>query len=176
MTARTFRISDHLAARRLFYPSPIISAPSVLVIDIPVEYRGAGLALGRYYAIIVETEHERTELDRFLDVPRRRLIAPTLLDRRPSAISCDNVLMSRYDPPEVGWPWLLVCRWPDSYADAARGLAGFDMARGSYTTEMFEDPTAVDAHSAALLCQLGSHSGLSLRLITGDSLSSPGNA
>lgn len=176
MTARTHRISDHLAGRRMFYPSPIISAPSVLVIDVPAEYRGAGLGLGRYYAIIVETEHERIELERFLDMPRDELIAPSLLDRRPSAMACDNVLLSRYEPPEVGWPWLLICRWPDSYADAARGLADCDMARDCYTTEMFFDPQELDAHSAALLEQLGSHSELSLRLITADSLPSPGHA
>ena len=112
--ARMYRLSDDLAKRRLLYPSPLISAPSVLVIDLPVSNRGAGLPLGRYYPIILETDDECAEIERFLNAPRRAAVRSDILDLRPSQLRSDNVLISRYDPPVAGWPWLSVCRWPDS--------------------------------------------------------------
>jgi hypothetical protein len=63
MTHTTYRLSDDLARRRLLYPSSIISAPSVLLIDLTPSMRGAGLGLGRYYAMIIETDAEHAEIE-----------------------------------------------------------------------------------------------------------------
>lgn len=160
----------------MLYASTMIAAPSVMLIDMPVRHRGEGLALGRYYAIILETDEEYAELDRFLDEPRPAAVAPDLLDRRPSAMVADNVLISRYEPPEEGWPWVLVCRWPEPYSRLARDTPGCAMARGCYTMEVFEHPDDVEDHSIALLEQLGAHRELSIRMLTPASLSRPGTA
>jgi len=171
-----YRLSQTLARERMLYASPLIAAPSVMLIDMPIRNRGEGLALGRYYPIILETDEERAELDRFFDEPRSAAVAPDLFDRRPSAIVADNVLISRYEPPEEGWPWVLVCRWPEPYSRAARGSPGCDMARGCYTMEVFEHPDDVEEHSIALLEQLGAHGELSIRMLTPQSLSQSGTA
>jgi hypothetical protein len=78
------RLSDDLAARRHLYSTPLITAPALLVIDIPPPYAGAGLALARYYPVIVETGEELVEFEAFLDEDRPGLRPPDLLDRRPS--------------------------------------------------------------------------------------------
>lgn len=171
-----YRLSRSLAGRRILYPSTTIAAPSVLVIDIPPGLRGEGLALARYYAIILETDIELRELEDFLDAPRDAPVPPDLLDHRPSALRADSVLISRYDPPEEGWPWLMVCRWPESYASIAREVPGCAMARGCYTTELFERPEHLDAHSLALLESLGANHELSIRLIAAEALPPAGNA
>jgi hypothetical protein len=171
-----YRLSRHLAARRLLYRSSTIAAPSALVIDIPPALRGDGLALGRYYAIILETESEWRELEDFLDTPRDVPVPPDLLDHRPSALRSDNVFISRYEPPEEGWPWLLVCRWPECYAAVAREMSDGSMARGCYTTELFGTSEELDAHSLVLLQSLGKSHELSIRLIAGNALPPAGNA
>jgi len=43
------RLSDDLAARRRLYAMPLVTAPAVMVIDIPPHLAGQGLALDRYY-------------------------------------------------------------------------------------------------------------------------------
>ncbi len=171
-----YRLSQTLARERMLYASPMIAAPSVMLIDMPVRNRGERLALGRYYAIILETDQERAELDRFLDEPRSTAVAPDLLDRRPSAMFSDNVLISRYEPPEEGWPWVLVCRWPEPYSRVARDTPGCDMARGCYTMEVFEHSEDLEEHSIALLEQLGTQGRLSIRMLTPQSLSRSGTA
>lgn len=170
------RLSQTLARDRMLYVSPMIAAPSVMLIDMPVKNRGRGLALGRYYVIVLETEEECAELDRFLNEPQSMAVAPDLLDRRPSALVSNNVLISRYEPPAEGWPWVLVCRWPELYARAAKGMPGCDMARDCYTMEVFEHPADLEEHSIALLQQLGTQGELSIRMLTPQSLSQPGSA
>ncbi len=171
-----YRLSQTLARERMLYASPMIAAPSVMLIDMPIRNRGVGLALGRYYAIILETDEERAELDRFLNEPRSAVVAPDLLDRRPSAMVSDNVLISRYEPPAEGWPWVLVCRWPEPYSRVAKDTSGCDMARGCYTMEAFEHAADVEEHSIAILEQLGMHGELSIRMLTPQSLSRSGTA
>lgn len=168
-------LSDHLARRRLFYPSPIPVAPSLLVIDVPAGSRGGSLCLGRYYPIIIETEAERDELEAFLDAPRAVLTAPDLLDHRRSSLRAENILISRYEPPEFGWPWMSVCRWPDRFVASAR-LEGMEMARGCYTLEAFEDEHALNDHQAELVGSLAQRHELSLRMISPDLIHAPGHA
>lgn len=171
-----YSLSQTLARDRMLYASPMIAAPSVMLIDMPLRNRGAGLALGRYYAIVLETDQERVELDHFLDRPREAPVAPDILDRRPSAMFSDNVLISRYEPPAHGWPWLLVCRWPEDYSTAARQVSGCDMARGCYTMEVFRHGSELEAHSLLLIEQLATHSEIAIRLLTPSSLAQCGSA
>lgn len=171
-----YSLSQTLARERMLYASPMIAAPSVLLIDMPIQNRGEGLALGRYYAIILETDEERAELDRFLDEPRWAAVPPDIFDRRPSAMVSDNVLISRYEPPEQGWPWVLVCRWPEPYSSVAQNTPGCDMARGCYTMEVFGRSDDLEEHSRALLQQLGMHGEISIRMLTPHSLSLSGTA
>lgn len=161
-----YRLSQTLARDRMLYPAPMITAPSVLLIDMPVRNRGEGLALGRYYTIVLETNEERGELDRFLDEPRPAVVAPDLLDTRPSSVISDHVIISRYEPPADGWPWVLVCRWPEPYGRIASKSPGCDMARGCYTMEVFEHLDDLEEYSAALLEQLGMRGELKIRMLT----------
>lgn len=168
-------LADGPARKRVLYPSPLITAPSVLVIDVPAAHRGRGLSLDRYYVIIIENDAERSELERFLTTPRSIMVPPDLLDHRPSNHWSGTVVISRYEPPAPDWPWLLVARWPDSFSQSA-GDGGISMARGCYTMELFEDPEALQAHSTALLENLASHYPISVRLLSGDAIAVEGTA
>ena len=176
MSLATYRLSDDLARRRMLYPSTIISAPSVLLVDVPVPLRGDGLGLGRYYAMIMETSHEQAEAERLLNLPRPGPVAPDFFDHRPSALVSDNVLISRYEPPTTGWPWLIVCRWPDSYVSLVQDIPGCSMARGRYTTEMFTTADDAEAHSVLLLEQLAGNGELAVRMISAETPAPAGTA
>ena len=170
-----YRLSEDLARRRILYPSHLISAPSVLVIDIPPSARGVGLALGRYYAIVLETDAERAELERYLHETREGPVPPDLLDHRPSALVSDHVLISSYDPPAEGWPWLLVCRWP---ASLTAGIVEpkVSMARGCYSMELFHSREAMEEGSVLLIQTLSAEHEISVRLLAADQMSAPGTA
>lgn len=174
-SAEMYRLSENLARRRVLYPSPLISAPSVLVIDIPPSARGAGLALGRYYAIVLETDAERAELEDFLCEPRRGPVPPDLLDHRLSALVSEHLLISSYDPPAKGWPWLMVCRWPESLT-AGVVAARTSMARGCYSMELFNSKEAMEESSVRLIQTLGAEHELAVRLLAADQMSAPGHA
>ena len=169
------RLSETVARRRILYPSTLIAAPSVLVIDVPPASRGGGLALNRFYAIIIETENERLELEAYLNTARSEFLSPDLLDHRPSNLRSESILISRYDPPAPGWPWLSVAFWPEASASAAREH-GIAMARGCYTMEMFQTAADVDAHCATLIESLGTHRPLSVRLLSTDRIAMEGRA
>ena len=170
-----YRLSDDLARKRLLYPSPLISAPSVLVIDLPRRNRGTGLPLGRYYPIILETDDERIEIERFLAAPRPEAVLPDIFDLRPSQLRSDNVLISRYDPPVSGWPWLSVCRWPDRFT-TAKALSGITMARGCYTMELFSSEAGLDASQVEIVANLSDRHEIELRLLTAGTMPVAGRA
>ena len=174
-SAQMYRLSENLARRRLLYPSPLISAPSVLVIDIPPSARGADLALGRYYAIVLETDTERAELERFLCEPRRGPVPPDILDHRLSALVSDHLLISSYDPPAKGWPWLMVCRWPESLT-AGVAAAETSMARGCYTMELFDSREAMEESSLQVIQTLGAEHEIAVRLLAADRMPATGHA
>lgn len=100
------RLIDCLARERRFYPAPTLAAPGVMVIDVPPASRGPGLALGRYYPIVVETLAEREELEAYLHAERTADVVPDLFDMRGSALQSELVLVWRYEPPEPSWPWI----------------------------------------------------------------------
>lgn len=168
-------LADDLARTRILYPSPLITAPSVLVIDVPPVWRGRGLLLDRYYALIIETDAEREEVEQFLTVPRSAPAHPDLLDHRPSNLWSETILISRYEPPAEGWPWLSIARWPDEFMAAAR-THDLAMARGCYTMEMFDRVDELDAHQAAMLEGLRAHYPINVRMLTADLLPSGGSA
>ena len=157
------------AVARLFYPSPLITAPSVMIVEVPARYRGAMLPLGRYYPIIVETDVERDEVEQALVTGWRDGTGVALLDHRPSNLWSDRVLISRYDPPARGWPWVSVARWPDRFREVAADH-GVEMARGCYTMELFATASELESHSATLVKGLGSQYPISVRMLSADSL------
>lgn len=169
------RLVDYLARERMIYPSPLISAPSVLVIDVPEKSRGEALPLGRYYPIIIETDAEHEKLNRFINEARSRPEIPSLLDHRPSQLQADHVLISRYDAPADGWPWLCVVHWPRVFAQAAE-KHGITMARGCYTMELFARSEELEAHCAALLDGLRSQYEISVRVLSAGQIAAAGHA
>ena len=64
------RLSDDLAARRRLYAMPLVTAPAVMVIDIPPHLAGQGLALDRYYIVMIETNEELAAFEAFLTADR----------------------------------------------------------------------------------------------------------
>lgn len=146
------RLTDKLAARRRLYAMPLITAPAVMVIDIPVRFAGRGLALGRYYIVIIENGDELAEFEAFLETDRATLQPPSLLDRRPSNRQTSAISFFEFAPPDAGWPWILLCHWPSVYASAG-GNDPDAFARAAYTMEAFETRddliSALQAHFAA---------------------------
>jgi hypothetical protein len=169
------RLSDDLAAIRRLYARPIATMPDIMVIDIAARYRHPTLSMGRYYAVMIESEAEQHEFNGFLTADRPAPVAPALLDRRPTAVAGDRITIAVYAPPERDWPWLLLCHWPAAFAASAP--ADFDLfARGAYTIEMFEDEFASIAGARGLLASLGRHSDVKLTLITRERLPMAGQA
>ncbi|WP_404337892.1 hypothetical protein AB2M62_03665 [Sphingomonas sp. MMS12-HWE2-04] len=156
-------LNQDLARRRLFYPRPILTLPDVMVIDIPARFAAPSLPLGRFYPIMVETEREQLELAQFLAEDRPGPVSPDLLDYRATQLSAQNITIATYDPPETGWPWLLLCHWPAAYSAMVGDRSTF--ARGAYTTEMFETLDALNAASAQLLSVLGAANDLDVQLL-----------
>lgn len=148
------RLIDDLAARRTYYHRSLPTLPDILLIDIPPRFSGPGLALGRYYPVILETLAELSEFEAFLCEQRPALMAPTLLDRRPSALRIDDIVFARYRPTAPDWPWLLLCCWPPAYT-AMADPATDAFARGTYTIDAFTTERQVDAAEAQLLAVLG---------------------
>lgn len=146
-----------------------------MLVDIDAAYRSPSLALGRFYPIIVETEHEHVELESYFSALQPAPKAPDLLDDRPSAIETPRILISRYTPPAPGWPWIAVTCWPVDMAAAARDV-GIAMARGRYTMEVFEDAAALDIHCATLLHALGRDNDLELRMLSPERIATSGTA
>lgn len=170
-----YRLIDDLARCRLLYPPPVPSLPGVMLIDLPERNRGPGLLLDRYYAVVVENEEEAKELAAFLAAPRAGSVAPNLLNRRPSALLSDEILVVRFDPPMIRWPWLTLCRWPDQFTIARRSLR-VDMARGCYTFEAFTDAARMDDYIVALVEALGKTDIENVRLVSADRLAPSGCA
>lgn len=159
------KLVDHLARSRQLYPSPLISVPSVTLIEIDQQCRSSSLPLGRFYPIIIEANHELAELEAFLTSLRPEPVALSLLDDRPSALMTPRILISRYMPPQQGWRWIAVTCWLEAMAAAARD-AGVSMARQRYTMELFEDSEALDDHCVALLHALSRDHDLEMRWLS----------
>ena len=148
------RLIDDLAAARLYYHRPLPTLPDILLIDIPPRFSGGGLALGRYYPVILESLAEMHEFEAFLCEPRTTPVAPALLDRRPSALRTRDIIFARYEPQIPTWPWLLICFWPQSYT--AMVLPSADtFARGSYTIDAYSTEEELTDAELKLLATLG---------------------
>lgn len=156
------RLVDTLAARRIIYPRAIETMPDIMVIDVAPPFAAAGLPLGRYYPIILENEAEQQELDAFLAADRDEPVVPDLLDRRPSNLTANRIIVSRYAPPEQDWPWVLVCYWPAVYA-AQVCDDGTMFARGRYTTEIFRSADEMDVATRRILATLEEHCSINVR-------------
>ncbi|MGB3928346.1 MAG: hypothetical protein WBL20_05220 [Sphingobium sp.] len=148
------RLIDQLAANRLYYHRPLATLPDILLIDIPPRFAGPGLALDRYYPVIFESLAEVHEFEVFLCEPRAALVPPALLDRRPSAMRADHIVVARYRPPDPHWPWLQLCCWPARYKAMVRE-AGAAFARGAYTVDAFVSADDIDAAELRLHTALG---------------------
>ncbi|SEK02146.1 hypothetical protein SAMN05518849_12826 [Sphingobium sp. AP50] len=151
------RLLDSLAASYRHYMRGIEGLPGIHLLDIPERFASRTLPLGRYYPIMVETELERIELDHFLRVDRPQLVVPDLLDRRPSSLQGNDILISHYDPTHPSWPWLLLCQWPRIFAEAVPADSDF-FARQAYTVEIFStslDRAAATKHLLASLAENG---------------------
>ncbi|AYO75516.1 hypothetical protein CP98_04047 [Sphingobium yanoikuyae] len=169
------RLADHLAREQCVYPSPLIGCPVVLVLDLPEKNRGAGLALGRYYPIIIENEDERAELNAFFDAERPAMVTPDLLDHQPTAFHSDRLIVTRYTPSRPGWPWISLFYWPKDYRAAAVGQ-GLSMARGCYTTELFDTSEARDEHDLLIVQSLRERHTLQIQLISSEIEAGTGRA
>lgn len=148
------RIIDELAATRCYYGRPLPTLPDILLIDIPSRFGGTGLALGRYYPVLLETFAEQVEFEAFLCAERTKPVSPALLDRRPSSLCLTDIVFAHYEPQAPGWPWLLLCCWPQSYTAMVK-CPGDAFARGAYTVDAFSSPEEVDAAEILLLETLG---------------------
>ncbi len=148
------RLSDELAAKRRLYAAPLITAPAVMVIDIPAHLAGPGLALDRYYIVMIETTEELAEFEAFLAADRATLQPPALLDRRPSCREAGAISFFEFAPPAPDWPWILLCHWPRRFAQMF--VADPDaLARGAYSMGAFERREALQATVKSYIALFG---------------------
>ena len=155
------RLGDDLAARRHLYSMPLITAPAVMLIEIPARFSASGLLLDRFYPVIVETLDELAEIEAFLAAERPVLQAPDLLDRRPSQRIAKDIAFFEFPPASPDWPWVLLCHWPAAHS----GFASDDpdlLARGNYTTEAYHSQAALHFGLAQIVSSLGSDTEVAL--------------
>ncbi|MBB4150510.1 hypothetical protein [Sphingobium scionense] len=155
------RLIDDLAARRLYYQRSLPTLPDILLIDIPPGFAGRGLALDRYYPVILESLAELQEFEAFLCEMRSAPVAPSLFDRRPSSLQIEDILVARYEPQAPDWPWLMLCCWPKSHTSLTDSPAD-SFARGAYTIDAFVSAQDMEAAELKLLATLRPHE---LRLV-----------
>jgi hypothetical protein len=158
----------------MLYSAPAPTFPSVLVIDIAPEYRGVSLALRRYYPVIIESDEEAREFERFLSVDRPGPCAPDLLDLRPSAVSTEKIIIALYASPGDGWPWAWLCSWPLDLLNRVEQAA--DFARGSYTVELFESEVDTINSTEQLLRTLRAGAEVKIEFLPGELVHPPGQA
>jgi hypothetical protein len=158
-------LTDVLASRRCLYRRPVPTCADVVVLDIPPSFAAPTLSLGRYYPIIVETEAEAAELERFLSIDRIDLVTPDLLDRRPSALIASRITFCRYDPPQTGWPWLLLCHWPAAFTQMVDPQEDH-FARSAYTIECFGSAAELEDMQVRLVSQLGQDHHVNIRFVS----------
>jgi hypothetical protein len=147
------RLIDTLAADRILYARPTPTLPDIMLLDVPAALAGNQLPLGRYYPILLETGQEASELTAYLTKEREEMIAPTLFDRRSSALATTRITLARYAPPAPDWPWILLCHWPADLTLLASDPDSF--ARQAYTIEMFTTDEALAEFSQVMLTTLG---------------------
>lgn len=160
------RLADSLAAVRRLYRRPVATMPDILVVEIAPAHRRPSLSLGRFLWRPARTEAEHREFEEFLTTERLVLIAPSLLDRRASALSTGRITIARYVLPEPGWPWVLLCHWPGAYTREAP-IEDDLFARGAYTIEMYADETRATFGAELLLASLGAGRDLLVTEIAG---------
>lgn len=169
------RLSDTLAQRRILYRRPIATLPDIMMLDIPAVFAGRTLPLGRYYPIILESEAELRELEDYLETPRRAVIVPDLLDRRPSALCANQITLAHYTPPNPAWPYLLLCHWPRAYTQLITPSAD-RFARGSYTMEILRTAPQLGHQSLMLLETLRAAQDVEVVVVPPSGASISGNA
>lgn len=118
------------------YPGFLHDLPDLVVGRLPAEMVAPGRAEGSLKIWIVETPHEMRGLQAALDrpVPRRGLAVdfasgPDEVTRGASRYT--QPVAALYVPPEPGWPWLALFRWPAEIG----GQIG--AGRGVYTWEPY---------------------------------------
>lgn len=158
-----YRLVNDLALERLLYLRVQVTLPDIMLIDVPVRFAHPSLPLGRYYPILLETEAEHRELERYLDASRTAPIRPDLFDRRRSALVAPCITLAQYPPPLPGWPWLLLCHWPPSHTALTDDPDMF--ARGAYTIEAFETVETLSLTCGGLLAALSVRSKVEVHLV-----------
>lgn len=158
------RMTDEPAARRCLYPRPLPTAPAVMLIDIPRQWAGPGLLLGRYRPTIIETDEEWSEFETLLTAPRAAATALDLLTTRPSNLRAAAITFIEFVPPAAGWPWVLLCHWPADLA-AIVGAAPDVLARGAYTIEAYRTHRELLLATAKFAGMLGG--SVTVRSLTG---------
>lgn len=157
-----------IARRRIYYPRPVARLPDILMIAIPRRlaprrFAGKHLRLGRFYPMLIETVEEQAEVEAFLAAQRATLVAPGLLDERPSSFAKEHLTIAHYAPPQSAWPFVQLCQWPSGFAARAPGSEPM-FARGAYTFELFRGRVQLEQATRALLGSLDRP--LSLRVET----------
>lgn len=148
--------------------------PAVILVDIPAGARGDALLLGRYYPIVVESPAEHDELEAFLGAARDGPRAPDLLDRRASQLDLAEPFIAHYDPPETGWPWLVLTGWPDEFAIIPE-VAAVALARGRYATDAFWSEDEAAEHCVTLLKTFERVGGANVRFVSGQGSGASGS-
>lgn len=149
--------------------------PAVILIDIPAGARGDALLLGRYYPIVIESPAEHDELEAFFGAPRACASAPDLLDRRASQLTLGEPFIAHFDPPEPGWPWLVLTGWPDEFAHLPE-VAAVALARDRYATDAFWSEDEAAEHCVTLLQTFERVGGANVRIVSGQGTGAGGSA
>ena len=142
-----------IARRRVYYPRPVECLPDILMIELPRRFAGRRRPLKRFYPILIEAVEEQSEVEEFLAQPREKLVMPDLLKERASGFSKDQLTIAHYAPPEAGWPFVQLCRWPAEFAARASSTDRL-FTRGVYTFELFPGRAPLEQASKVLLASL----------------------
>jgi hypothetical protein len=145
------RIPPRPALRRMIYPRPVADLPDILMVDVPSEKLSNAVG-ERFHPILVETAAELGEIDQWLGRPPRGTWWPYDFNHRPSLLATPQVVIAHYAPLTYGWPFVLLCRWPDSVIALAR--PGGELLRDCYTCDLFMSHARIEIASDALVAAI----------------------
>jgi hypothetical protein len=167
-------LASTIARRRIYYPRPVATLPDILMIDIPRRFAGKRHPLGRFYPVILETIEEQSEVEAFLAEERDLVVAPDLLDQRPSTFARQHLTIAHYAPSRTRWPFVQLCQWPPDFAARAASSGERMFARGAYTFELYRDRKRLEEATKVLLESLDRRHAIHVETVFPDWSADPG--
>lgn len=124
--------------RAITYAPILQDGVGIVVVDVPQDWRGSGLALGRFTYALYETPAELSHLRQLLTRAATAADLDAIMQSaaaRPSRYPAEAVEISMHAAPIDAHPHFVVVRWAADLAAVAQATCPGALNRGVYTVE-----------------------------------------